>query len=118
MSATMAAEQTSWGGRLEMPHGTFGDVAVLAFLLAQALDGSLTYFGLHTWGPSIEANPLVSTAMSLVGVGGGLAAAKLFAISLGVMLHLRRAHLVVAALAVLHFAVAILPWTLMFLSLA
>jgi hypothetical protein len=101
-----------------MPHGTFGDLAVIAFLLAQALDGALTYFGLHTWGPSVEANPLVSIAMSLAGIGGGLAAAKLFAMSLGVLLHLRRAHVVVALLAALHFALAILPWTLMFLTLA
>jgi hypothetical protein len=35
-----------------------------------------------------------------------------------VLLHLRRAHVVVALLAALHFALAILPWTLMFLTLA
>ena len=117
MSASIAARQTTWSRHFDTPHGLFGDVAVIAFLLAQVLDGSLTYFGLHTWGPTIEANPLVSTAMSLAGIGGGLAVAKLFSMSLGVLLHLRRAHMVVAVLAAVHFAVAILPWTLMFLTL-
>lgn len=99
-----------------MPHGRFGDFAVLAFVIAQYLDGALTYLGLHTWGISVEANPLVSSAVSFAGVGTGLAATKLFAVSLGIMLHLKRAHLVVALLAALHFAVAVVPWTLMFLT--
>lgn len=100
-----------------MPHGRFGDFAVLAFFIAQFLDGSLTYFGLHTWGPTVEANPLVSSAMAFAGIGTGLAATKLFAVGLGIMLHLRRAHMVVAVLAAVHFAFAILPWTLMFMTL-
>ena len=100
-----------------MPHGTSGDIAVLAFLIAQALDGALTYFGLHTWGPGVEANPLVSFVTSLAGIGVGLAAAKLFAMTLGVVLHLRRAHVVVALLAALHFILAVGPWTFMFLTL-
>lgn len=101
-----------------MPHGTFGDIAVLAFLVAQALDGALTYFGLHTWGPTIEGNPLVAMLTSLAGIGAGLAGAKLFAMSLGVLLHLRRAHVIVALLAALHFALAVVPWTVMFLTLS
>lgn len=101
-----------------MPHGTFGDLAVLAFLIAQALDGALTYFGLHTWGPAVEANPLVSFVTSFVGIGAGLAGAKLFAMSLGVVLHLRRAHVVVALLAALHFLLAVAPWTFMFLTIS
>ena len=95
----------------------FGNVAVLAFVLVQCLDGALTYMGVHTWGMSIEANPLVSSAVSLAGVGTGLAATKMFAVGLGIMLHLRRIHLVVALLALFYVAVAILPWTVMFLTL-
>ena len=48
----------------------FGDIAVVVFMLVQALDGALTYLGVHIWGPSIEANPLVSSAVSFAGVGG------------------------------------------------
>ncbi len=89
----------------------------MLFVLVQALDGVLTYLGVHTWGPSIEANPIVSSALTTVGVGTGLAAAKLFAIALGMLLHLRRVHLVVAFLAAFYVVVAILPWTVLFLTM-
>ncbi len=68
------------------------------------------------WGLSIEANPLVSSAVAVAGIGGGLAATKLFAVGLGMMLHLRRVHGVVALLTGFYIAVAILPWTLLFLT--
>ncbi len=95
----------------------FGDLAMLVFVIVQGLDGAFTYLGLHIWGMSIEANPLVSSAVSMAGVGGGLAAAKLFAIGLGIVLHLRRVHLVVALLSLFYIAVAILPWTVLFMTL-
>jgi len=117
MSATVSFGQTSLSRRLDSPHGLFGDLAVILFIVVQCLDGALTYMGVHTWGLSIEANPLVSSAVSVAGVGTGLAATKAFAVGLGVMLHLRRVHLVVAGLAVFYLAVAILPWTVMFLTL-
>lgn len=117
MSATLSLRQTSAVHRLDWPHGPFGDIAVLVFVLVQCLDGAFTYLGVHTWGLAIEANPLVSSALSFAGVGTGLAATKLFAVALGVMLHLRRVHLVVALLSVFYIAVAILPWTVMFLTL-
>ncbi|MGE3958002.1 MAG: DUF5658 family protein [Vicinamibacterales bacterium] len=117
MSATLTIRQTSGAHRLDWPHGPFGDIAVLVFVLVQCLDGAFTYLGVHTWGLSIEANPLVSSALSFAGVGTGLAATKLFAVGLGVMLHLRRVHLVVALLSLFYIAVAILPWTVMFLTL-
>ena len=40
---------------------------VIVFFVVQALDGALTYLGLHTWGPSIEANPLVKSAVTFAG---------------------------------------------------
>jgi hypothetical protein len=95
----------------------FGNIAVVCFVTVQYLDGALTYFGFHTWGPSIEANPLVSSAVAVAGLGGGLAIAKLTAIGLGMALHLRKVHRVVALLTAFYVAVAIVPWTLLFLSL-
>jgi hypothetical protein len=94
----------------------FGNVAVLSFVIVQYLDGVLTYVGLHTFGPGIEANPLISSAVSYAGAGGGLFAAKLVAISLGMALHLRRVHRVVALLTAFYLTVAILPWTVLFLN--
>src|SRR5215831_16054875 len=63
----------------ETPNNSrFGDIAVITFMVVQALDGVLTYLGVHIWGPSVEANPLISSAVSLAGVGVGVAIAKLF----------------------------------------
>lgn len=95
----------------------FGDVAVIVFIVVQALDGILTYLGVHAWGSSIEGNPLLSSTLAAVGVGTGLAAAKLFAISLGILLHLRRVHLVIAFLTAFYLAAAIVPWTVLLLTL-
>ena len=95
----------------------FGDIAVVIFLVVQALDGALTYVGVHNWGPAIEANPIVSSAVSLAGVGAGLAGAKLVAVGFGIILHLRGVHNVIAILTGFYIAAAILPWTLLFLTL-
>jgi hypothetical protein len=89
---------------------------VLGFLVVQCLDGALTYLGMKTWGPAIEANPLISSAVAVGGIGLGLAGAKLFAIGLGILLHLRRVHNLVALLTALYVAFAILPWTALFLT--
>jgi hypothetical protein len=93
----------------------FGDLAVIAFLVVQALDGLLTYIGIARWGPGIEANPLVSSAVAFAGVGAGLTATKLVAVGCGIVLHLRRVHHVVAFLTAVYIAAAILPWTAIFL---
>jgi hypothetical protein len=94
----------------------FGDVVVLGFVLVQCLDGVFTYLGVRLWGPGIEANPLISSAMSYAGLGVGLAGVKLAAVGLGILLHLRRTHTIVALLTALYFAVAIVPWTALFLT--
>ena len=95
----------------------FGDIAVITFMVVQALDGVLTYLGVHIWGPSVEANPLISSAVAFAGVGTGVAMAKLLAVGLGIILHLRRVHGVVAVLTVFYVAVAIVPWAMLFLTL-
>ena len=94
----------------------FGDLMVLGFLLVQALDGVFTYLGVSVWGPDIEGNPLILSAMSVAGMVPGLATAKLMAIGVGILLHLRRVHNLVAFLNVIYVAVAILPWTAIFLA--
>jgi hypothetical protein len=93
----------------------FGDLVVLGFLLVQLLDGVFTYLGVSIWGPEIEANPLVSLAVAAVGLGTGVAVAKLVAIGFGIVLHLRRVHNLVALLTAIYVAAAILPWTALFL---
>jgi hypothetical protein len=100
-----------WG-----PRSRFGDLVIVGFLLMQCLDAVFTYLGIATWGPSIEANPLISSAVAVAGVIAGLAAAKGVAIGFGMLLHLRRVHNLVALLTAFYFAVAILPWTALFLT--
>jgi len=57
----------------------FGNGAVMAFLLVQALDGVLTYVGLTTLGPVMEGNPLLAGLMVGLGRGPALASVKLVA---------------------------------------
>lgn len=103
--------------RWDLSGSRFGDIVVLGFLFVQGLDGAFTYLGVRIWGPGIEANPLISSAVSLAGLGVGLTSAKLVAIGLGIALHLRRVHNLVALLTAIYFAAAILPWTAIFLML-
>lgn len=89
---------------------TFGDVALIVFLLAQAFDGVLTYVGVHTYGLRMEGNPLLGWMMAWLGQGLGLTAAKGAAGAFGIALHLTAVHRVVALLALFYVAVAIVPW--------
>jgi hypothetical protein len=102
--------------RWEEPKSLFGDLVVVGFLLMQCLDGVFTYLGIGIWGPAIEANPLISSAMAAAGVVAGLGTAKLVAIGFGILLHLQRVHNLVALLTAVYFTVAILPWTALFLT--
>ena len=108
----MESSAKLWNG----PHDVFGNLVVLGFFIVQALDGVFTYLGIAIWGPSIEANPLISSAVAYAGPGTGLAAAKLLAVFCGILLHLRRIHNVVALLTAFYIAVAIVPWTTLFLN--
>jgi len=102
--------------RWDKPRSLFGDVMVLSFLIVQCLDGAMTYLGVTRWGLGIEANPLVSAAVTTAGLGAGLAGAKLVAIGFGILLHLRQVHVVVALLTVFYIAAAIVPWAALFLT--
>ena len=94
----------------------FGDLMVLGFLLVQGLDGAFTYIGLRLWGVGLEANPVVGSAVAIVGLGPGLFTTKLVAVGLGILLHLRQVHNLIALLTLVYVAVAILPWTALFLA--
>ena len=94
----------------------YGNALVIGFIVVQCLDGIFTYVGIATFGPAIEANPLVSSAIAIAGPGAGLTAAKLLAASCGIVLHLLRVHGLVAALTAFYVAVALLPWAGLFLA--
>ena len=88
----------------------FGNVAIVAFLLAQCLDGIFTYVGVNTYGLGVEANPIIASLMATVGHGAALVGAKSVAGTLGVCLQFREINAAVALLAGLYVAVAIVPW--------
>jgi hypothetical protein len=88
----------------------FGNVVVVAFLIAQACDGVFTYMGVAIYGTQIEGNPLLGWLIGALGSGMGVASAKAAAGAFGIALHLVAVHRVVAALAVFYLAVAVVPW--------
>ncbi len=90
----------------------FGNGIVLVFMLAQALDGVLTYVGMASVGHVTEANPLVAGLVGTLGLGPGLMSAKLWACGLGAALHVSGTHRLVALLTAVYFVGAILPWTI------
>ena len=98
------------GSRGGTRRDRFGDVELVIFLLAQALDGVLTYVGVSTFGARMEGNPFIGWLMSAMGQAAGLATAKLAAGVFGIALHLSAVHKAVALLAVFYVAVAVLPW--------
>lgn len=118
MAATAYADPAALFGirlpkvRSALQRSYFGDVALVAFLLAQCLDGVFTYVGVMKFGIGIEANPVVAGLMAHFGHGPGLLSAKMLAAFLGICLHLRAVHGAVAVLTGLYAAAALAPWTL------
>ena len=96
---------------------TKGELAILAFFLAQALDAAFTYWGVAMHGRSIEGNPLLASLMWAIGEGPALASAKLTAAACGIILHLTQVHKIVAALTLFYVCAALLPWMYVFTTL-
>jgi hypothetical protein len=94
----------------------FGNTVIIAFFLAQALDGGLTYVGVTTLGRGAEGNPLLFWLMGTAGHVPALALAKLSAVGFGMVLHLASVHRAVAILTALYITAAVMPW-IAFLSL-
>jgi uncharacterized membrane protein len=88
---------------------------ILLFLCAQAADGMCTYVGLSTLGVTLEANPLLRTLITTLGLGTAIASAKLFAAFLGMSLHRLGVHGVLAGLTGIYLIAALLPWAGIFL---
>jgi uncharacterized membrane protein len=80
------------------------------FVLAQALDGTLTYVGVQRFGHHAELNGLLRFYMEAFGPAAALAGAKLLACGCGTLLYVSACHRTVAALAGAYFGVAVVPW--------
>ena len=94
-----------------------GELAILAFFVAQALDAAFTYWGVTLHGREIEANPLLASLMVSIGEGPALASAKLAAAGCGMILHLTHVHRIVVGLTLFYVCAALLPWMYVFTAL-
>jgi uncharacterized protein DUF5658 len=88
----------------------FANVIWIAFVLTQIFDGLLTYIGISTLGPNVEANPVLSWYIAATGVTLTVIGAKLFALGCGAVLHLLARHGCIAVLTGLYVAAALWPW--------
>lgn len=87
------------------------EVLVLAiFLVAQLLDGTLTYIGVRRFGIEAEGNALLTTLMQAWGTGPALIAAKAFSMTCGVILFAVSVYRVLAAVAGACIGLAVVPW--------
>ena len=87
------------------------EVLVLAiFLVAQLLDGALTYIGVLRFGIEAEGNVLLTTLMQTWGAGPALVAAKVFSSACGVLLFAVSVYRVLAAAAGACIGFAVIPW--------
>ena len=88
----------------------FGTGTLIAFVVAQLCDGVLTYIGVHTFGQSIEANPILSWYIAAFGAAAALIAAKSLAIACALLLYRFARYRTIGALTVMYFAMAVQPW--------
>jgi hypothetical protein len=86
------------------------------FLVAQVLDGALTYIGIRQFGIEAEANLLLITLIQAWGAGPALVAAKLFSSACGLMLFAVAVYRLLAAVAAACIGFAVIPWIALLLS--
>ncbi len=91
-------------------RATFGNLAIILFIVAQAADGVLTFVGIKSLGLHMEGNPVLGWLMEETGNSCGLLIAKGVAIFLGSMLHFSQVDRAVMTLAVFYLVIAVLPW--------
>jgi len=86
------------------------------FLLAQLLDGALTYWGVTRFGIELEMNHLLATTMHSIGPATTLMLAKFMACGCGLVLYANRYLRPLAAVSGLCVGLAVLPWVYVWFS--
>ena len=82
----------------------------ICFVVVQALDGVMTMYGMYTFGPDIEANPIIAFYAAATSPEAAVLGAKTFAVACGIVLHLTGHHGIVATLSAFYAVAAIGPW--------
>ena len=85
-------------------------LVLVIFLIAQALDGVLTYAGVRQMGTDVEVNQLLVFYMETFGVGSALIGAKGLASACGLILYVAHYHRSLAVAAGAYLGVAVVPW--------
>ena len=91
-------------------HSRAAKALGIAFVFAQALDGTLTAVAIQTHGPGIEGNPLIAWYADQVGPLAAIWGAKLFAIGCGAVLYLTARYRAMVALVLVYLLCAVGPW--------
>ena len=90
-------------------------LAAALFIVAQLLDGILTYAGIKYFGPEVESNPLLAGWIALIGAAPALIGAKLLASACGLLLFMCGVHRILLTLTIFYGVVAIGPWLSLFM---
>jgi hypothetical protein len=88
----------------------FGNIVIVLFVAAQAVDGVLTYVGVTHFGIQAEGNPLLAQYMLSFGPGATLIGAKTMAVACGCLLHRREFHRSVGLLTLGYLIASAVPW--------
>ena len=96
-------------------HSCFAKIVVVAYVIVQLLDGVYTYIGVSRLGISVELNPLVGWAMTILGVGFGLVVVKFVTTGFGALIYYHGYHNLLALITAFYMAVVILTWMYLFL---
>jgi hypothetical protein len=87
-------------------------IVLVIFLIAQLLDGLLTYKGIRVMGLEVEANQLLVFYIEAFGAPSALIGAKVFASVCGLVLYVTAYYRLLAAAAGAYLGVAVVPWLL------
>lgn len=85
-------------------------IVLAIFLIAQALDGALTYVGVCRFGLGVELNALLLWYIDRCGLPIALIGAKGLACVCGAVLHVTASHRALAVLTGAYLGVAVAPW--------
>ena len=94
-----------------LPNSRTRAVSVLVlFAMVQIADAVMTFAGVSKFGLQAEGNAVLLFYMMMCGAGATLTGAKLLAITLATVLHLRSYYTTLAILTVVYVLGAIAPW--------
>src|SRR5687767_3787324 len=85
-------------------------LVLVIFLIAQVLDGVLTYAGIRRLGIEVEVNQLLVFYIETFGVGLALVGAKGVACMCGLILYIAHYHRPLAVATGAYLGVAVVPW--------